>query len=199
MSSLQLVTPPTVEPVSLSELKAHARIEDAASDVVLGVYLQAAREHVEAATGRALLTQAWKKTWDSSWPGHYWERRSQRMYLPKPPLQSITSVQYIDPTGAELTLDPSQYQLVQEPYVSYLAPAYGVTGWPATRCQPDAVTVTWVAGWTDAALVPAKLRTAIMMLAAHWFATREAAAGILTEVPFGVQALISSEQATGLI
>lgn len=199
MAGLRLVTAPTIEPVTLDEVKAHIRESGDESDPLLQIYVQASREYAEAATGLALLTQTWEATFDRDWPGRWWDGNAyQRIWLPKPPLQSVSSVQYIDPNdGSTKTLDPSQYQVVKLPLVSYIEPAYGVGSWPSVRDQPDTITVQFIAGYTAAALVPAKIRLAALMMAAHAYATREAVGpGGMSEVPLGVAALLSSDRAS---
>lgn len=201
MAGLRLVTPPTVEPVTLDELKAHIRETGDDSDPLLTIYIQAAREYVEAATGISLLPQTWQATFDHDWPGRWWSGNAyQRIWLPKPPLKSVSSVKYLNPdTGLSQTLDAAQYQVVQLPLVSYIEPAYGVGTWPSVRDQPDTITVEFVAGYADAASAPAKIKLAVLMLAAHAYATREAVGpGGLSEVPLGVAALISSDRASVL-
>jgi hypothetical protein len=48
----------------------------------------------------------------------------------------------------------------------------GVT-WPSTYVRPDAVTVTYVAGWTAAASVPACLRAWCLQAVATLYENRE--------------------------
>lgn len=51
---------PTLEPLTLTQVKQHARITQTAGDSVLLSYLQTAREQAEAVLGRGLLTQTWQ-------------------------------------------------------------------------------------------------------------------------------------------
>lgn len=53
---LRLITAPVSEPVSLTDVQAHVRAPvDGADAAVIEAYLQAAREIVEAHTGRVLM------------------------------------------------------------------------------------------------------------------------------------------------
>jgi hypothetical protein len=65
--------------------------------------------------------------------------------LPKSPLLSVTSVQYVDGSGALQTLDPSQYLVDTATKPGRVTPAFGLA-WPVARRQMDAVRVTFVAG-----------------------------------------------------
>ena len=55
-----LIAGPGEEPVTLAEAKAWCRIDAADEDTLLTALIAAARLHVEALTGRALITQTWR-------------------------------------------------------------------------------------------------------------------------------------------
>jgi hypothetical protein len=57
MPTIQVLTPPIEEPVSVTLLKQQARIDSDSEDELLLVYLTAAREKVEAETGRFYAKQ----------------------------------------------------------------------------------------------------------------------------------------------
>jgi len=58
---------PAVEPVTLSEVKAHLRIDGTSEDDLLGGLVRAARQDVERSTGLALIDQSWRLVLDR-WP-----------------------------------------------------------------------------------------------------------------------------------
>lgn len=182
-------TPPAAgtTPLSLAEAKQQLALAPSESghDQLVTRLVAAATEQAEQWTGRALLTQTWRLTLDRFPLGE--------IRLPRPPLQSITTVQYIDEDGATQTLDESLYQVTSDAEPARLAPAYGES-WPATRCQPEAVLVTYVAGYGAAgSAVPAPIRHAIHMLVGHWFANRQAVGSEASdEVPLGVAHLLNS-------
>jgi hypothetical protein len=70
MPAIQILTPPvaTAEPVSLALLKQHVRKDGNDEDELLKVYLSAAREKVEAYTGRYFAPQTLKITYSLSEP-----------------------------------------------------------------------------------------------------------------------------------
>jgi uncharacterized phiE125 gp8 family phage protein len=153
MGSL-LVTAPTSEPVRLADLQMHLRIDGTDADPALVNYLRASRMFVENATRRVLVTQTWDATFDE-WPSV--------INLPLQPVQSVTSITYVDESGATQTLGADQYALRRSgpENLAYIERAYGVA-WPATRCQTDAITVRYVAGYGLPAAVPEPLKTAIL-------------------------------------
>lgn len=169
---LTLVTPPAVEPVALEEAKAHLRVDVDDDDTLILALIAAAREQAEAFTRRALITQTWDMALDCL-PGV----DEKPIELPKPTLQSVTSITYLDASGDEQTLAADQYQVLTGggPYAQpgKVVRAYNVS-WPSTRSQPDAVTVRFVAGYGDAASdVPAAIRQAILMLVGDLYEHRE--------------------------
>jgi uncharacterized phiE125 gp8 family phage protein len=132
-----LKTAPTDEPITLEDAKTHLRETGTDEDDLILSLIQAAREYVETFTSRALMPQTW-----------YWKADRfpvcEPVWLPRPPLVSITSVSYVDETGATQTWAATTgYQLSQpsraESAYAQLAPAYG-TSIPTTRYQFDAVT-----------------------------------------------------------
>jgi uncharacterized phiE125 gp8 family phage protein len=183
---LSLVTGPTTDPVTLAEAKAHCRIGITEDDGLLAGYILAARHYVEGQTHRMMLTQTWDCTFDYCWPtkGCY-----RHIAIPLSPVQSVTSVSYVDEDGATQTLASDQYTVVTNRSKAFIVPAYNVY-WPSIRWVPDAITVRAIVGYTQ---TPDELRQAILMLVGHLYEHRESVTEgqPLTEVPMSVEALIS--------
>lgn len=184
LSSITVITQPSVEPVTLSEAKAHCRISTTDEDVLIGSLIQAARSHVEKVTHRSLVTT----TLDAAY--HYF---SQMVELPAAPLQSVTSVKYLDSAGDEQTLDTSVYRVDANADPGRLSLDYGQS-WPSTYMVPGAVTVRIVAGYGDSGTdVPIDIRQVILLLIGHWYENREAtiARAEIEEIPLAVSSLLS--------
>jgi uncharacterized phiE125 gp8 family phage protein len=191
MAGLTLVTAPTVEPVLLPAAMLALRIETTTEAALIESLITAAREYVEAFTRRALVSQTWDLQLDG-FPSCDW------LEIPTPPLRSVTSVTYVDGTGTTQTLSSALYAVDAPagPWARHgrINLNYGET-WPATRSQPNAVTVRFVAGYgTEGDSVPEALKTGIKMLVGHWFEQREAAVigvgiGVL-QVPLNLDALL---------
>ena len=64
MSSIVIQTPPAAEPVTLATLKNHLRVTLSDDDELLKIYLQAAREVVESASGRSLVNKVYRQSHD---------------------------------------------------------------------------------------------------------------------------------------
>lgn len=137
-------------------------------DDLLTALITAAREQIEEACRRAFLTQ----TWDyclAKWPC------GNSFKLPYGNLQSVTSVKYKDCDGTETTMVVGTDYLVEtngDQHGRIVLP-YGKT-WPTVTLYPsNPITIRFVAGWTSAALVPAKFKTAIKMQCADLYENRE--------------------------
>lgn len=185
--TIRRISDPEIEPVTLDELKAHARIDTSAEDDYLATFvIPAARDAVEGATGFALMTQTWRMTLPK-FPGD----GISPITLAWPPLASISSFTYIDVGGASVAMvADTDYQLDAESLTARLAPEPG-TSWPAVNAEELAgVTIDFVAGVSDRTDVDPSHRQALLMLAAHWYWNREAAivgqglAGLETPLAF---------------
>ncbi|HUS97120.1 MAG TPA: hypothetical protein VMX97_10305 [Hyphomicrobiaceae bacterium] len=171
MSSLTLITAPAALPLTLSELKAGARLDGIDDDdaLIMG-YLRSAVQQIDGRDGGgglALITQVWDYKLDAFplsnvMPGDPYGA----VRVPLSPLQSVGSISYVDLAGATQTLSASLYQVVGNGGDSRpkIVPAWGQT-WPDTRDQPEAVTVRFTAGYGDDANdVPEPIRQALTLM-----------------------------------
>ena len=167
---------PPVEPVTVAEAKTHLRLDTGDYDSRIEAFIAAAREQVERDTERTLITTTWQLNLDAfplairqpATHGELERARSRyapdlaKIKLPRPPLQSVNTVDYIDTGGVSQTLGSSKYDVDANSEPARLVEAYGES-WPATRDVVNAVTIEYVAGFGDAeADVPQALREAIL-------------------------------------
>lgn len=213
----ELLVPPTMEPMSLDEAKDHLRVDQETDDAYITGLVIAARQLVESDTRRALLTQTWQLTLDDQWPDEeIWKRIRNRnisayydssvrqpirprklIVLPRPPVQSVVSINYLssDGTFSNLTLDPSQYVLKKLETGEFgIRPAPGVT-WNLLPNEPDAATVVVKCGYGDnSGSIPEPLRIAMLLLIAQWYDQRMplnlVVRGTVEELPNATAALI---------
>lgn len=181
-----VVTPPTEEPVSLAEAKAHLRVDGSDEDTLIGSLIKAARSMCEDLAGRAFVTQAL-----CAYPDGFPDCGGT-IKLPRPRLQTITSVQYYDVDGATQTLPTSVYEAdaIAEPGEVVLLPGQV---WPDVQAERrNPVRVTFVAGYGNATAVDARAKQAMLLLIAHWYENREASSqGVVnTEIQLGLDALL---------
>ena len=178
---LTRTTGPATEPVTLAEAKAHCRIDHDAENSLITALIVTAREYVEAATDQALITQDWTLTL-SRFPA-----AGCPISLPKKPLQSVLSVSYRDTDNQVQSLDPADLIIVGQ----QLFYAYDEL-WPAIGNWPGPVTIDFRAGFgDDGSAVPQTLKQAMLIMIAHWYENREAAAPVnLSRIPWSADALI---------
>lgn len=170
---VDVVSPPALPAVSIAELQAHARLDDTGDDADLLAKIAAAVEYVEASTGRALVTRTVRETM-LGFPD------SGRASLAVSPAISVASIT-VDGTA----LAASAYSLAGD-----------TLSIPGGVDAASAVVVTYTAGYgASPAAVPADLRQAVLMLAAHWLRSREGVTvendQALTELPHSVAAILA--------
>ena len=163
MIKWQVTTEPTVEPVTLDEAKLNLKVDcDADDDLITGLIVTA-RRWCEDYENRAYITQTiTAKT--------FW--LPDQIILPRPLLQSVTSVTYVDTAGDTQTLSDTLYDVdtVREP--GQIARAFNAT-YPTVRGDVNGVTIVYVAGYGDASTdVPQETIQAIQIMIAYYYTDR---------------------------
>ncbi len=193
--SLQLVTAPTEEPVTLVEAKLHLRVDFSDDDLLITALIAAARQAAETLTGRQLVTARWKYILDSfpgpslmgvpagktfTLPGH-------AILIPKAPVQSIVSIDYLDMNRTAQTMSSVNYatDLACEP--ARITPIFGQI-WPINLPEIGAVSVTFDAGYGTATDVPEGIKSWIKLRVGSLYQNREEVAamarGKIDPLPF---------------
>lgn len=156
------ITTPT-EPITLAEAKLHLRVDDTAEDALITALISAARETCEDRIEGTIPVTGWRLTLDSF---------PDAIKLPRGPVSSAESVEYIDESGVEQTLSSLDYLVDTASTPGYVVPAYG-KAWPETRDQINAVVVEYTAG---SATTPHALKAWMLLAIGEMFANREASA-----------------------
>ena len=182
--ALTVVTAPASEPVSLVEAKEHLRVSHDEENVLIEQLIQSAREQVENDTARALFTQTLRLSLDRFPSGP-----DNAIRLPRPPLASVSSIAYVDTAGDSQTLSGAAYQVDAYSEPGRVVPVYG-TSWPSARCQPNAVTVQYVAGWT-AGTMPAAAKQLVLLWVSHLYDRRDPVnvGNIVSPMPMAIETL----------
>jgi uncharacterized phiE125 gp8 family phage protein len=191
MWTLRVVDPPSQEPLSVDDIKAHCRIDYDDEDALLASYITAARQLIEEDLSRALITQTLELGLDD-FP------RTDRIRIPRGNLQEIVSVKYRDATEQQFTMTAGADYLVNQ----YAEPAEIVLPfghvWPSVVLSTSSpVAIQFVSGWADAASVPGPIKHAMRMTIADWVENREdivigKTSAVATKLPNGVERLLAS-------
>lgn len=183
--------------MTLAEAKLHLRVNFTAEDALISSLIAAARSAAENICRRAFVTQKWELALDGFPRQNFFgslsavapldsfipnimaaERayvvrfRGGKIELPKPRLQSVDYIRYLDEGGVEQTLDESQY--VVDPYSEpgVVTPAPG-TYWPVTQNVMNSVRIGFTAGYGAATDVPDGIKAWIKLRVATLYANRE--------------------------
>ncbi len=159
--SLQLITPPPLEPVTLDDAKLHLKVDTTDDDALIERLIAAARARAEWHTGRAFVTQSWT-LWRDCW--------AECVEIPLPPLQAITAVTTFAPDGTPNVLDPDLYTVDAASQPARIM--FGCIP-PVGLRAINAVAIAFDAGYGGAANdVPAPLREAILEIVAELYVHR---------------------------
>lgn len=193
---LTIVTPPSIEPVTLAEAKAHLRVDGNDEDALINQLIAVARQALDGRDGllgRALIQQVWKLTHD---------RFPRAIEIPLPPLISVDGITYLDADAMTQTIDLGTVTVegIGDAAPAILRPVSGTT-WPETYDHPEAIAITFKAGYgTAAANVPAPIKQAMLLDIAHMFENREAVtigSGFMIATPAGYHDLLNDFRQRG--
>ena len=162
---LVVETPPSEEPVSFQEAKEHVVASDGFDEDLIGRQIVSAREWVENYLKRSLVTRTFQFFLDG-FP------LSEKVFLPFPPISSVSSVSYLDEDGVSEPVPTSDYQLSKRSDPPFLVPAYEKK-WPSPRKVYEAVTIEYVAGYGAASDVPQAIKQAMLLILGQTYNQRE--------------------------
>lgn len=199
------ISSPTELPISLTEVKAMARLEGLDEDAVIAAHLRAAIERIEGPhgdLGRALITQTWELRLDE-FPGSLATKEDcERVFLPRardprrdeieiplPPLQSIESIVYLtEDSPGSVELASSEFEVAgidDRRGGNHRAVIRPVTSWPTADDVFEAVRIQFKAGygdnWND---IPEPIRMAIALMVRDSFDGCESDAAMLLLTPY---------------
>ncbi len=200
---------PAPQPVlSLQEARKHLRVDIDAEDALIEALVLAATRHAEQYTSRVLVARSFRLSMDGfppsygsafapRWgnpqnPNHF----PEAIYLPLAPLASVEQIQYastqLGGSPAEPVLQTVEGQLDLSSLPPRIVPLYGQS-WPSTACVPQAVQVTFTAGYGEPNDVPEDIKAAVKLVLGSLFEHREdnVVGTITAELPLGAKALLA--------
>lgn len=200
----KVIFEPQTEPILLAEAKNHLRVDHADEDTLIDLLIQAAREMAEKHTGRSFITQT-RQTKLDCFPGYY---GNQVRYNPCAGTIEIQNSPLIAITGTDAASSPNTlgiaYYNESEVLTTMSTGDYWVdnssniprlvvkNSWPSTFTMPNAVIITYTAGYGARSSVPAQIKQAMLLIIGHLYENRETTSvSQLYEIPLGAQALLS--------
>jgi len=161
---LVIDTEPAEEPVTLAEASLFMRYTGSLQNAVITALITAARKDVESWSNKTMVST----TYD-----FYTEDLCDEILLPTGTAQSITSISYQDTDDATQTLSSTLYKLDNKSIQNKVF-RDPLEDYPEVLKQPNAVKITYVAGYGAASAVPETFKTVIKMRVAELFEHREA-------------------------
>lgn len=178
---LNRTSDPATDLVSLTEAKAQLRVDHTDEDTYITALVSTATAAVEEMSGLALITQTWSLSQNGA---------VDRVYLPTTPVQSIDSITYYDRDEVQQTGTVANFHLFSDIYRAWVEPKDN-QDWPDVFDRPDALTISFVAGYGAASDVPSELKQATLMLLTHWYDQRASVTEkAMQEVPYSVGSLV---------
>ena len=163
--SLVMTSGPALEPVTLAEAKALARVDGNVEDALIQSLILTSRLHIETALSIALITQSWRVVLDA-WP------QGDVLDLPLRPVQSIVSVSVLSADGVPTTIDAADYRLDAASAPPRLVRRAGA--WPSPGRARGGIEIDLVCGYgASGGHVPQPIRHALLLLVAHWYEHRD--------------------------
>ena len=179
---MKLITPATVEPITVSELARNLRLYTGEGDYagseqdLLRALISAAREDAEHYTGRIFARCKLQQTF----------RDFSTMLILHHDLISVVSVSYYDVSNQLQTIDPENYFTTQDNLL------FTADSFPPVFPRGDAVIVDFEAGQT---VIKPTVQQAILLIASHWYENREASSPLqVRDVPLSYQWLLDSHR-----
>lgn len=194
--NLELVTGPTSLPVDADAFRRHAwevYDQDAEDDTYIDELLERATAHVETITSRKLVSQTWRAYLDA------WPVNGASIELPFGRVLSVTRFNWLGDDAVDHTLVENTHYAVF--VVGWFPKVVPIGGWPTgSLFVVDPIRIEFVAGFGAAAAVPADLKSAILILAAHWYKNREIVrvGNIVSKLPASFDALVAPWRIRGV-
>ena len=179
----QTQVPDTGFPVA--EFRDHLQLgsgfaDDGLQDAVLIAQLQAAFAAVEGETGKVLLHKTFQYV-VTAW------REPNKQILPVAPVTVVQSLAITDLNEVATIVDESAYRIRGDDHCpSILSASWSLPTIPVGGTAE----IIFDAGFADWAAVPADLRQAVLMLAAHFYENRSATVDRAIALPLAVATLL---------
>ena len=178
-----LLTPPAVEPISLTQAKIWLRIDHSHEDELISALIASARLVVESAARRMLVLQTWRIVMDQ-WP-------SADIIIPLAPVRRVLALRTLNDVDAGVVAPPSTYIAATSGGVGRIR---FLTAAIAPQKKIGGVEIDVELGFGSGPEgVPETLKTAMRLLIARWYEQRGdvESDGVFERMPPAVASLIA--------
>lgn len=178
----------STEPVTVSEAKAHLRVNHSDDDSYISDLITASRQSAEISVGRVLGDSATYLVSYASFPVY-----RDFLKIPYPPLLSVSHLKYYDLSDTLQTVPTNQYVVNSDVTDSALIGFKDNFSRPVlSRERKAPVQLTFTAGY-NSAVVPKPIKQAILLLVSHYYDIREPilTTGTILKVPRSVDFIFS--------
>jgi uncharacterized phiE125 gp8 family phage protein len=166
--SLQRLSGPALEPVSLDEAKLYLRVDTNADDDAIAAMIASARTLFERETDRALLDQDWDFILDR-WPEPGCDGR-RVIDLPLGPVSAISEITVSDGAGGATDVPSSDYVA---DFAGGRLTEVAAGKWPLPRAAAAGIRIAFTAGFgASAEDVPADIRGVLLALVGELYENR---------------------------
>lgn len=166
------------EPVTKEEVKADLILTGTADDTLIDSYITTARQFIENYAKVSILTQTWQVSFTADELIAPVENgMPDRITLPRPPIQSVNAVTFMDDTGTSTTLTvTTDYRFEGEDLIFVSPEAAGTVG---------RYTIDYTTGYADTSIIPDPFLIGIRIAATSHYENRESFV-----IPPGIRQLI---------
>lgn len=162
---LRVIVPPTALLVSLAEAKQQLRILDNEQDAYITQLIHSVTAYVARALGMSLAQQTLNLSLDAF---------TDSIKLLRGPVTSVLNVDYFNQSGNLTAVPTNSYTVDLSGQTAWIV-RNSAYAWPITANGVNAVSITYVAGYTQLPEQMQDLKLAIMIMVAQAFENRSSA------------------------
>ena len=166
------------EPVTKEQVKEDLILTGTADDTLIESYIKTARQFIENYAKVSILTQTWQVSFTpDELIAPVGSDIPDRITLPRPPIQSVNAVTFLDDSGTTTTLTvTTDYRFEGEDVIFVSPEAAGTIG---------RYTIDYTAGYADTSIIPDPFLIGIRIAATSHYENRESFV-----IPPGIRQLV---------
>jgi uncharacterized phiE125 gp8 family phage protein len=185
------LTPPAGEPITLEQAKSALRVDHDEDDAWLQSLITAARQRIEHEANRLFLRQSVESLRDGFYCG---ARVSAGTLLLLPGIVSTVAALEVLQDGSYVAVDPALYDVDTARVPARVVPVSPYS-WPSHDRRPNAVRLTFDAGYATTAAIPEQWLRPLYFLVSHWYKNPDAYqqdGRTPAEIPLGYRYLVDA-------